>query len=56
MYGSDNAGHTIHNSNRQLEKCVKILAQKLNLKPHQCGIYKTIELCTAADIEGKKVL
>lgn len=53
VYGSSDAGHTIHNENEDIERCMKELSSKLNLKPHICGNGKEGKLLyTAGDIEG----
>nr|BAJ94575.1 predicted protein [Hordeum vulgare subsp. vulgare] len=55
VYGSSDAGHTIHNSNLDMENCMKEISSKFNLKPHICGLGKDSKhLYTAADIEGHK--
>jgi hypothetical protein len=53
VYGTSDAGHTVHNSNEEMNTRMKKLGVKLHLKPHLCGRGSVKqELFTAADIEG----
>jgi hypothetical protein len=51
---SDNAGVTVHNSNKDFNEIMIKTMDMLNLKPHLCGMEdeSTKVLCSATDIEG----
>ena len=54
IYGSDNYGETIHNSNPEMEKLLRKAAKMMNIKEHKCGtrISTSNSLCSPADLEG----
>eukprot|EP00007_Cunea_sp_BSH-02190019_P003726 CAMPEP_0174236740 /NCGR_PEP_ID=MMETSP0417-20130205/5774_1 /TAXON_ID=242541 /ORGANISM="Mayorella sp, Strain BSH-02190019" /LENGTH=1527 /DNA_ID=CAMNT_0015315423 /DNA_START=44 /DNA_END=4627 /DNA_ORIENTATION=- len=54
IYGSNDAGRTVHNDNKTFRRLMKKAGQRLNLKPHWCGATKECRkrLWAAADVEG----
>lgn len=54
IYGSDNYGETMYNSNRKMEGKLKSAAKMLNIKQHKCGVnvHASATLCSPADLEG----
>ena len=54
LYGSQDGGVTIQNSDPILAKKMDLAAKMLNLRPHLCGLNETKELASAADVEGHR--
>ena len=57
VYGTDDAGATIHSKDQYLSGLMERAAQKLNLQPHRCADLSRRHfevLHSAADIEGHK--
>lgn len=50
-YGSNNAGRTIHNSDKKLNMYIERVAKKLNIKGHPVGLLKKV-LFGPGDLEG----
>lgn len=50
-YGSNNAGKTIYNSDKQLNMHIERVAKKLNIKGHPVGLVKKV-LFGPGDLEG----
>ena len=51
VYGSNDAGETIHRDVPELNRNIDSAAKKLNLKPHRCG-KKGIMMGACVDLEG----
>lgn len=53
VYGSADAGHTVHNSDPAFSRCMEQAAKRLNLAPHSAGVGEQMKLLSAAcDVEG----
>ena len=53
VYGSNDAGVTVHKSDAHMNRLMDLAAQRLNLKPHMCGLAQHLEeLAAPTDIEG----
>ena len=57
VYGSADAGVTLHNSNPTLARKMKLAGEMLNLKTHTVGHdpTKQVEVHSACDLEGHQV-
>jgi hypothetical protein len=53
IYGSPDAGNTVHAFDDEFNIKMEQAAAKLNLKPHKVGVHQTI-ICGPGDIEGHK--
>eukprot|EP01091_Cochliopodium_minus_P016198 TRINITY_DN5993_c0_g1_i1.p1 TRINITY_DN5993_c0_g1~~TRINITY_DN5993_c0_g1_i1.p1 ORF type:complete len:1174 (+),score=399.27 TRINITY_DN5993_c0_g1_i1:76-3597(+) len=53
IYGSNDAGETIHREIPELNRNIDAAAKKLNLKPHKCG-KKGILMGACVDLEGHR--
>lgn len=52
IYGSNDAGQTIHASDQKFNQLMDIVGECLNLKKHAVG---DVEIVGPADIEGHKI-
>jgi hypothetical protein len=54
VYGSDDYGKTVKNSEPRLEALVALAAERLKLKRHACGLHpaRSAHLYTPCDLEG----
>jgi hypothetical protein len=54
IYGSKDAGRTVHNKDKKFGELMVEAGKRLNLSPHLCGTDPTnlVELSSACDIEG----
>ena len=53
VYGSNDGGKTVHNSDIELDNKIKQAATKIGLKSHLVG-NQQIEIHTCCDLEGHK--
>lgn len=54
MYGSFDAGNTVHNSEPEVNKKMEELGKKMNIKGHIVGAKRKVEIYGPADIEVHK--
>ena len=53
VYGSNDAGVTVCKSDPHMNHLMELAGQRLNLKPHLCGLAGQVEeLSAPTDIEG----
>ncbi len=51
IYGSEDAGVTVHAKDRKLNELIEVASKRLNLKPHCCG-KNNVTVYSPVDLEG----